>query len=493
MNEITIKYFSKDYKIKYRPNEKLQDIFNKFGEKIKCPIYYITFFYNGNELNNNITIKDIPNFENSEKIIKAVEICYNCKSKIDVYLKNDNNYIYSCNCHKINECIFCHKNIDIDNPVICDFCKNNICSLCKNKHYQTHNNEILLKYIIKNYCGKLRLFSQKFIENNKNNCILIYKGKDYKLKSTLNMKRLAKSLEDQNYLEIRLKGNNINISRMFDNCKELISISLSISNQFQFDTINNTDISYLFNNCINLLHIPDISNWNTKNVISMEQMFTNCKSLLNLPDISKWNTSNVINMNYMFENCLQIIDFPDISRWNTSKVKYMSGLFYGCRNCKNLPDISKWDICHLIKLNSLFYGCESLKELPDISKWKTDNITDMSYIFAGCKSLLILPDISKWKTNNITNINYMFYQCKSLSYIPDISKWLTNNLKTMELAFYGCQSLVLLPNISKWNLNLVGKKYNLVANCISLSYFPDYYKYFWQSGIMKECISLMNT
>ena len=79
MNEITFKYYNIDYNIKYSLNEKLKDIFNRFGEKIKYPLYYITFFFNKNKLNNNITIKDIPNFENSQKIIKAVEICHNCK------------------------------------------------------------------------------------------------------------------------------------------------------------------------------------------------------------------------------------------------------------------------------------------------------------------------------------------------------------------------------------------------------------------------------
>ena len=382
MNEITFKYYSNDYKIKYNPNEKLQDIFNKFGKKIKYPIYYITFFYNGNKLNNNITIKDIPNFDNSTKVIKAVEICYNCKSEIEVYIQNDNNFIYNCYCKQINKCIFCHKNIDIDNRVKCYFCNLYICSLCKNQHYETHNNEISLKYSIKNDWGKLRLFSTKFVENNSKNCILIYEGKDYKLKPTLNVKNLKKTIKDKNYLEIRLKGNNINISRMFDNCEQLISIS----NQFQFDTNNNTDMSYLFNNCINLLHIPDISNWNIKNVTNMEQIFTNCKSLLNLPDISKWNTSNVINMNYMFQNCSQIIDFPDISRWNTSKVKYMSGLFYGCSNCQNLPDISKWDTSNVIRIDSLFANCKSIEKLPDIGKWDSKNINDINCLFLNCKN-----------------------------------------------------------------------------------------------------------
>ena len=178
MDVITFKYYEKDYNIKYSQNEKLKDIFNRFGEKIKCPLYYITFFFNKNKLNNNITIKDIPNFENSQKIINAVEICHNCISNIKVSIKNDNYFIYECYCQKTDICIFCHKKIDITNRIECNFCKKDICSLCENNHYLAHNDEILLKYSIRkflrDYPSKLRIFGQKFAEINKKNCILIY-------------------------------------------------------------------------------------------------------------------------------------------------------------------------------------------------------------------------------------------------------------------------------------------------------------------------------
>ena len=49
----------------------------------------------------------------------------------------------------------------------------------------------------------------------------------------------------------------------------------------------------MFANCLSLSSLPDISKWNTSNVIDMSGMFTNCSSLLSLPDISKWNTINV--------------------------------------------------------------------------------------------------------------------------------------------------------------------------------------------------------
>ena len=35
----------------------------------------------------------------------------------------------------------------------------------------------------------------------------------------------------------------------------------------------------------------------------MNDIFSDCNSLTSLPDISNWNTNNVINMSYMFSDC----------------------------------------------------------------------------------------------------------------------------------------------------------------------------------------------
>ena len=37
------------------------------------------------------------------------------------------------------------------------------------------------------------------------------------------------------------------------------------------------------------MSLPDISKWNTENVIDMGGMFSICSSLVGLSDISKWN------------------------------------------------------------------------------------------------------------------------------------------------------------------------------------------------------------
>ena len=54
-------------------------------------------------------------------------------------------------------------------------------------------------------------------------------------------------------------------------------------------------MSHIFEGCSSLMTIPDISKWNTYNIITMNNMFRDCKLLSLLLDISKWNNENVVN------------------------------------------------------------------------------------------------------------------------------------------------------------------------------------------------------
>ena len=97
--------------------------------------------------------------------------------------------------------------------------------------------------------SEIRIFGKEFVNNNKNNCKIIYNGKEYELTETFNIK---------DKLEIKLIGIN------------------AISN-----------MSCIFAECENLMSLPDISKWDTKNIINMSYLFYICKSLANLDDISK--------------------------------------------------------------------------------------------------------------------------------------------------------------------------------------------------------------
>ena len=93
-----------------------------------------------------------------------------------------------------------------------------------------------------------------------------------------------------------------------------------------------------------------------------------------IPDISKFNTSNVINMNGMFYNCKSLLSLPDISKWDTSNVKYLGGIYRGNLllaplNDKEILSTPKNEMI----LSGMFYGCSSSLSLPDISNWNLSN------------------------------------------------------------------------------------------------------------------------
>ena len=83
--------------------------------------------------------------------------------------------------------------------------------------------------------GKIRIFGNEFVKNNKNICKIEYEDNIYGLSEEFNIKNINK-----NKLEIKLKGIN-----------------------------NITNMSCLFNDCNSLSNISNITKWNTINVVNM--------------------------------------------------------------------------------------------------------------------------------------------------------------------------------------------------------------------------------
>ena len=44
-------------------------------------------------------------------------------------------------------------------------------------------------------------------------------------------------------------------------------------------------------------------------------------------------------MTYLFRGCSKIKSLPDISIWNTTNLIDIDKMFYGCSNLESLPDI----------------------------------------------------------------------------------------------------------------------------------------------------------
>ena len=93
---------------------------------------------------------------------------------------------------------------------------------------------------------KIRIFGEKFVENNRYKCKIIYKNEEYEL---------VEFIDD--------------IDNSYSN-NELAKIKLKIIAEIN-------DISYMFNECNSLISILDISNLNCFKIINMSQMFSRCE------------------------------------------------------------------------------------------------------------------------------------------------------------------------------------------------------------------------
>ena len=175
------------------------------------------------------------------------------------------------------------------------------------------NLSIDMNYIpVNNNNKQVRIFGKTFVNNNKDNCVIIYEENEFELAEYF--EDIDFSYKNRDPFTFKLKGINniINMEDMFSYCDTLISL-------------------------------PDISNIDTSNVINMGSLFSGCFSLKSLPDLSRWNTSNVRNMSFMFNSCSSLQFLPDISNWNTFNVRSMNYMFNQCQSLKSLPDINKWD------------------------------------------------------------------------------------------------------------------------------------------------------
>ena len=97
-------------------------------------------------------------------------------------------------------------------------------------------------------------------------------------------------------------------------------------------------------------YLPDISQWNTKNITDMRCAFSECTALKFLPEIGNLDTSNVTDMSRMFHSCYNLQKL-DLSGWNTSKVTDMRSMFTGCSDLGLLLGIEHWDTSNVININ----------------------------------------------------------------------------------------------------------------------------------------------
>ena len=110
-------------------------------------------------------------------------------------------------------------------------------------------------------------------------------------------------------------------------------------------------------------------------------MFSECSSLTYLPDISIWNTSNLININNIF-NKTSIISLPDISKWNISKFKHKINIYNNnmtSGSFTSLSDFSKFLVSNMSLKNIKNSKKKSSNNSSSNSLKKSQNVETKNY------------------------------------------------------------------------------------------------------------------
>jgi len=195
--------------------DKIKDIFKKFVDKSGLDISKAYLLYNGNKINNNQNLNEIINEEDKkrnimeilvndnkgsikEKKMKTEIVCPKCNENILIKIDEYKISLVDCkNSHEINNillneienvekidsskiiCDICKKNSMSDvykNEFYrCNFCKINLCPLCKSKHIindndldknnNNNNYHNIINYNDKNYICEKHDMNLKNIAN----------------------------------------------------------------------------------------------------------------------------------------------------------------------------------------------------------------------------------------------------------------------------------------------------------------------------------------
>ena len=265
-----------------------------------------------------------------------------------------------------------------------------------------------LKKAGKNFCGNKYL---NYIKCDVDNCVIYIEP--------LGLPFAFKGVSDMKTLKI---SNGLiptsDLSYMFQNCKDLVSISLE-----NIDTLLVTDMSGMFYNCSSLKNIdPFVKNINVTNVTKMDYFFSGCFNLENV-NLENWNLNLIVSMSHFFDNCKNLISviLPNFG----GKLEDLSFMFSECKKLKKIFFLDKFNPINVKNTANMFYGCSSLITL-DLTAFSGEKIKNINEMFANCNNLTII-NAPKLAFNNVTEYNNCFSCDTSLTKVccPQNDKILT--------------------------------------------------------------------
>ena len=537
MVEVIFNFNGKESIFNTEPEEKLEEIINKFISKLPKNNETLDFIYNGIKLNKNLTFKQqaTNNDQKRKKINILVRkksttkgeenfikskfvICPECKENTRIIIKDYKIHLYECkNGHKIDNILLEDfektQNIDksklvcnicnckrLDNANIHDFykcstCEINLCPYCKSIHNENH---ICINYDQKNFiCGIHKETFIYYCKNCKKDLCFLCESEHKNCDLILYRKIIKDKIEiEKEIIKLSEKINEFN--NTLDNIIKILNeVKKYINNYYNiiYDIFKN--YSPKFRNYQILQNINEINNSNHIVLEELDQIIKEKNLNIQFQKIfdiyEKMNYTNEITMKYKIDTNIDSVSI--FGRCFVENNKDICKILYEDKEYElkekfNLNDINipkdnilkikLTNINKVTKMNCIFNECKSLISLPDISQWNTSNIKDMKNMFAGCTSLTNLSDISKWNISNVTNLKDLFQGCESLVSLPDISVWDTSNVIIMKGIFSGCSKLSKIPDISKWNTKNVTNMSEMFKECNSLSELPDISK--WNMG-----------
>ena len=209
-------------------------------------------------------------------------------------------------------------------------------------------------------------------------------------------------------------SNVMDMSYMFYNCQQLKSLDLHL-----WDTSKVTSMKYQFA-CSSAsggyggtghLQDIDVSNWDVSSCEDMSGMF---QAQLDLKQIAieTWTgTSSCTNMGWMFWTCpsLKIID---LSNFDTKNVISMHHLFAHDTGLIEIKGLDKLNLESCITVNAMLHST-AIKKL-DISKWNTSKVEDFSQFMEYNSTITEIIGLDKIDTSNVKACGQMFNGCSNL-------------------------------------------------------------------------------
>lgn len=283
--------------------------------------------------------------------------------------------------------------------------------------------------------------------------------------------------------KMTFRKEGIDISEMFNNCKQLTAIDLQC-----FDGCKVTVATDTFGSCSSLKNI-DLSKMDFSTCGGLFGIFANCSSLTTL-DVSNfgWKNINGGDWCWPFAGCSSLKEI-NLGDFYIPKANRLDSFFSGCSSLEKI-ECTRFDInagnvsnffngCSSLKsvnvdnfvtsqttlIGGVFSGCSSLESV-DLSHWNTSSVTDMYSLFNGCSKLKSL-DLSSFNTSAVTNMDYMFLCCSNIQSL-DISSFETYNVDSMQSLFDSCTSLTQITFGDGFNTEKVTNMRGLFSRCKSM-------------------------